>query len=779
MEYINKQIKKDFMKNKSYIIVLFLLALFTTSMYLFIRYSIDTNVKNINAYVKELNQEDFRFNVNVFYDEQVQQEFIQSHGINQEDAMKYGLETVVQRGNIDTSELEESMAEDLGKQYNFSVAKRAIKKVVEENSTYYVVNDLVDINKTNVLEGKLPEGKDEVAVFPAYAEKNNLKIGDMLTVNGKAFTIVAYIYLPDYLAFVPEGELEQSFEHATVCLVSEEAFVEIQGHLTQYFCGKYNSDVDKEAAAESIREDDRFSYFKVAEDIEGDWQPMMGFKSNTGLAVIFLSSFLVVSIYVYFMFYKKFIQLYRRKFGVYKALGFTTRKVINALLQCTLPYILLGSIAGVVAGYFLADVLVNRYIETYCFNGFAKGCSISSYAIGILSLPILNSLVLVLYIIGFYKEDAALLMKDSTIKMKVGVYTNLCNALVKRIRNEKKTAYRMLLRKKSNIVLTYAAIALVSTLFTTSISLYRSSGYNIVNQFEGMNYTSKTISSLYDEDQSGQEEFIQTVGEVTIKDEKNNFNMMGLEEESQSIKLFNNHGESVIGEDDLIISEGVSILYHLKVGDMVTIKVNQSTYNEMITDICTNGNSFTLYMSKSKLAKMLGVSPSVHNGVFYTDATVPTGDMYTKVITIDEERASAQLDASSNQSSAVINQVIAVLSGLLIFYLTVQISFQDSKKDIFIMRRLGYTAKEIFNKIIDVYKGLIVVFYLITYPLAIYISKMIHVSVSKQTNDYIPFSTNPLIFIAGFILVFACYEIIVECFKLQMSRKMKSAILSK
>ena len=54
------------------------------------------------------------------------------------------------------------------------------------------------------------------------------------------------------------------------------------------------------------------------------------------------------------------------------------------------------------------------------------------------------------------------------------------------------------------------------------------------------------------------------------------------------------------------------------------------------------------------------------------------------------------------------------------------------------------------------------------------VSKSIHVSISKQTNDYIPFSTNIFVFVAGFVLILICYELIVTCFKLQMSKKLKS-----
>ena len=774
MEYISKQIKKDFMKNKSYILVIVLMALFTTSMYLFIRYSIDKNVKNVNEYIEEYNQEDFRFKVDVFYEGQLRQEIIRKYNISEEDINKYGMETIVKGNNIDVSEFETELAEKLGSKYSFLFAKRSIKKTVSGDKTYYFINNLTDINKTNLLEGTLPQKDDEIAVLPGFAEKNGLNIGDTIKINDTTYTITGYIYLPDYVAFVPYGEQEQTFDNASFVIAGGNTFNLISGNLAEYFCGKYNGNVDVEVVKSNINNDMRFKYFEEYSKIDGDSLPTMGFNSNSSLAFTFLLSFLVVSVYVYFMFYKKFIQLYRKKFGLYKALGFTTDKVVKVLLRCTLPYIFVGSSAGTVTGYFLSSVLVNRYVETYCFDGFTKGCNISTYAFGILLLPVINIIMILIYVYHFYKEDASLLMKSKVTKNKRGLYIAFCNVLCRLVPEKNKVSYRMLFRKRSNIIMSFGAVAIVSTLFVTSISLYRSSGYAMDNQFEGVSYKVKAISEAYTDDSDDYEDFIQVSAELLMKDEKNNFDIIGLQKNSQYMKLCNESKEIAIDKDSFIISKGVSILYNLKKGDQANLKLNGFLYNETITDICSNGDTFMVYTSKEKLAGMLGVSEMVHNGVFYSTDTVEVSNNYTKIITIDDEKAVTKADSPSNQSSAIINQVIAIISGLVMFYLAIQVSFQDSEKDILIMRQLGYSAKEIFKMIIDVYKGLIIMFYLLTYPVAMYISKSIHVSMSKQTNDYIPFSTNIFIFVAGFVLILICYELIVTCFKLQMSKKLKS-----
>lgn len=771
MKYISKQIKKDFMKNKNYILVLFLMALFTTSMYLFIRYSIDKNVENVNKYIEEYNQEDFRFKVNVFYDEQLWKDIIQKYNISEKDINMYGIETIVKNNDIDILEFETELAKKLGNEYGFTFAKREIKKTISDEKTYYFVNSLTDINKTNLLEGTLPQKDNEIAILPGYAKENKLNIGDRINIKEDVFTITGYVYLPDYMAFVPFGELEQTFEHSSFVIVGGDKFNQISGNLIEYFCGKNIENVNIENKKNMIKNDLRFDYFEEASDIEGDSLPTMGFRSNTSLAFTFFLSLLIVSIYVYFMFYYKFIQLYRKKFGLYKALGYTTDKVVKILLESTLPYIFIGSIVGTAVGYYLSSILVNRYIETYCFDGFVKGCNISTYVFGILLLPIINTIMIFIYVRYFYKEDAAILMKNKITKSKRGTYVTFCNRLCRLVPEKNKVSYRMLFRKKSNILMSFGAVAIVSTLFVMSISLYSSSEYRMKNQFDGHHYNAKEISKVYANDSTDYENFIQVPTELTLNMEKNNFDIIGLEKNSEFINLYSENNEIKVNNNSFIISKGVSILYNLKEGDKVDIKIKGQTYKETITNICNNGDAFMVYTSKEKLARMIGVSPKVHNGVFHSTNIKKVNDSHINIITIEEEKAATKADSSSNKASAIINQVIAVISGLVMFYLAIQISFQDSEKDILILRQLGYSINKIFKMTIDVYKGLIIIIYFMTYPMSVYISKFVHVSISKQTNDYIPFSTNIIVFATGFILILICYELIVGCFKLQIRRK--------
>ena len=92
---------------------------------------------------------------------------------------------------IDTLEKEDVKIYD-----NFYVEE----ETKEVDSTLRIFANRTDIDRACVMEGRLAENKDEIAIDRMYAENNNIKVGDMLTVGNKKLNVVGLIALSDYKA---------------------------------------------------------------------------------------------------------------------------------------------------------------------------------------------------------------------------------------------------------------------------------------------------------------------------------------------------------------------------------------------------------------------------------------------------------------------------------------------------------------------------------------------------------------------------------------------------
>ena len=73
-----------------------------------------------------------------------------------------------------------------------------------------------------------------------------------------------------------------------------------------------------------------------------------------------------------------------------------------------------------------------------------------------------------------------------------------------------------------------------------------------------------------------------------------------------------------------------------------------------------------------------------------------------------------QRDATSNKTSAVINQVIGAIIGCILLFLALYLNFQDNQRDMSILSLLGYSQKEIRKMLVYIYRPIVWAAFMIT-----------------------------------------------------------------
>ncbi|NMD38520.1 MAG: hypothetical protein GYA87_07585 [Christensenellaceae bacterium] len=304
----------------------------------------------------------------------------------------------------------------------------------------------------------------------------------------------------------------------------------------------------------------------------------------------------------------------------------------------------------------------------------------------------------------------------------------------------------------------------VGTLFITSISLYFSSIHVFNKLFEGQayKYIYKTDNYIDDDSISDSDKFIVKAGRI-VNQNNSIINLYGINKKNEYFKLSSSKNDFVVfDEEQVVISKGFSVLYDKKIGDTLIIKIDNNNIELVISDICENGELNNVYMSKSKLANILNISPKVSN-TFFSKIEQNIND--SSFITIDQQVLAAKYNQNSNKSSAVINQVIGILFSMLMFFLVMILIIQENKENIKILRLLGYKDEAAIRLALGKYRTFISFILIVTMPLSIYISYLVHISISKSTVDYIPFNTNIIVLICLFVMINILYTIIYETFK--------------
>lgn len=733
MDNINKQMKTTLLHNKKYIVILLLLSFLTSFMYFFVRCSIDNNLNKVRTYYQNQNQEDFRFSL---------------QGDNEHTLM------------------------NLEQEYQFYSEKRKMKKITEQGSVYYFINTPQKINFPIVMNGNLPKNKYEIAVFPEYLEQKKLKIGDTVKIDGEKLKITASVYLPDYQIFIPYDDTEQDLTKGTMFITSNDTIHEITGKAQVYYSAKYKSNPTMNE--KRILSSKDITNYANKYDIKSESELEKSLESNKILAIVFLTCFLLITLFIYFVFLKKYFDMNRVDIGIYHALGFTDRDVSKAFLAFSLSISFIGSVLGLIIGYPASTVMINLYKQSFLFPSFEKSVAPITILIGVVLPVLLVLLFTYVIVIRFQKQETTNFLNNLSIESESWIERVIWKNTVK-LPGNIGMSLRFVVRRWSSVFLLLLTVFITSVLFITSYSLYKSSGKLLELQTNGVDYRySASFRVLQEKDLEDKNITKGIEKNVTIlKDnERISTKILGVKSEVDHFKLLDEKNKviDIQQTNGIIMNQALSEIYNIKIGDTVQIVLDSEKYQKKVIDICMNGDLNMIYTKKESLAKWLGIPGESYNVIFFKDKPQNANNLDAKVTGQEDKIKTLEKNSVSNRASAVIIQVLGAVFGCLLIYFVLLLNFQDSTRDIHILKLLDYSLDEIDRMILNVYKPLIPLFYLIVLPFSILVSNKIHHIISTQTKDYIPFTMDIFSALGVFVIVYTLYLIVHYLFKKGISR---------
>lgn len=131
------------------------------------------------------------------------------------------VKTIVQKPITDTSELEQK--------YNVLIeSRRQFDYSIDENTTIRVFEKTSKVDIPYVVEGKDITNKYEILLEPNFAKTNNYKIGNIIRIFNKNFTVAGYFSMPDYIyPLKSESDLMVNYNIFGTAVISKEAIEEI------------------------------------------------------------------------------------------------------------------------------------------------------------------------------------------------------------------------------------------------------------------------------------------------------------------------------------------------------------------------------------------------------------------------------------------------------------------------------------------------------------------------------------------------------------------------
>lgn len=502
---------------------------------------------------------------------------------------------------------------------------------------------------------------------------------------------------------------------------------------------------------------------------------MTALNSNKILALSFLLALTVLTAFVFIMFFYRFFRTNKKQIGCLKSLGFKDGTLCVYFIVFTVVLSLLGAVFGICGGYFSSSILIHANEKAYSMSGLVRELHSTSVLIGFM-LPTITLCISSILSYGFVRgKESGVLLAGINKELKYGIILRLVNSFVGFLPIKNKASIRIALRKPIAVILIVTAAMSFTVMFVMGYSLNLSSGTVFKSQTDGHNYLYDTRYEEY-LDQENKEVDIQMYLSVpgtlskTDSDNKVEQQIVGLEQGKTLLLLENPEGISIdlSHKNNVFIGPALQQMYGFQNGDRIILYVKGQEYRAMV-HIVGNATSNCVYINKDTLTELLGLPKHSYNGILSME---PLGNGGT--VTTHEQKLDALDRASvSNKGSAVINQVTGCIVGCILLYLALLLNFQDSTRDILILQLMGYKAKEIRKMLIDIYKPILwVSFLLILWP-SIKLVQSILKSLSLQTGDYIPFQTNVFVIGIVFILLNVIYFLVQATFNSGIRRVIK------
>ena len=105
---------------------------------------------------------------------------------------------------------------------------------------------------------------------------------------------------------------------------------------------------------------------------------------NTRLAYVLLFVMVMLTAFVFLMFFYRFFRSERKQIGCLKALGFTDSDLCTFFIIFTAGISAAGAAAGMFCGYFLSEILIQANEKTCSVSGLIRAVTPVSAAVGLL-----------------------------------------------------------------------------------------------------------------------------------------------------------------------------------------------------------------------------------------------------------------------------------------------------------------------------------------------------------------------------------------------------------
>ena len=591
----------------------------------------------------------------------------------------------------------------------------------ETEGTMRIYQERTDMDLVCLMDGEMPEAKDEIAIDRMYADNNSLKVGDKLQIEGKELAVTGLVALSDYSClFSNNSDMMFDAVKFGVAIMTEEG-VEQFGttHLEYRYSWQYEKEPVDDIQEKEMSEDFLdvlIKYANVTGFIPKYVNQAINFTgedmgSDKAMMEVLLYILIAIMAFVFAVTTNNTITKEASVIGTLRASGYSRRELLVHYISLPVFVTILASVFGNILGYTVfKETCADMYYGSYSLPTYETRWNADAF--------VLTTVVPVLIMLGINLVLISRKLRLSPLKFLRHDLSTSKRKKAMRLPNLKffnRFRLRIILQNKSSYFTLFVGI-----FFANVLLLF---GMMMVPLLD--HYKQVTVENML-----APYQYILNVPEEPDEDEK--FTVLGmiqkfltpsLETDTESAEKFcmesmknvvpGKEGESItvygisddsayvseeMPEDGVLISDGYSEKYKVKSGDTILLKeaYGKQEYELTVKGIFQYPGALSVFMSMGEFREIFEKSDDYFNGYFTKEEITDLDeDLIAATITEDDlTKISRQLDVSMGNMFQLINVFAIVLFALLIYLLT-KLIIEKNATAISMVKILGYEDKEI------------------------------------------------------------------------------------
>ena len=641
-----------------------------------------------------------------------------------------------------------------------------IKNDEDSQSTLRFYVNREEVDKVDLMEGSLPEDINEIAIDRMYAENNDIKVQDTLTVGSRILKVTGLVALSDYSSLFSDNS-DTMFDSLKfgVGVVSQKCFDAYDDtHIHYVYSWLYDNkpEDDKEAklmaddfvktiSANAILVNYIPQYINQAIHFTGD-----DIGSDRSMMIVLLYVLIVIMAFVFAVTTNNTIVKEANVIGTLMASGYTRGELLRHYILLPIIVTIFGALVGNILGYTVfKDIFVATSYGSYSVPTYHTLWNADAFLLTTV-VPVIIMLVINIVIIGCRLKLSPLkfLRRDLSGKQKKKAMRLPAFRFFNRFR------LRIIIQNMPNYITLFIGILFANVLLLFGIMLGP-----MLTHYQN-EITDKLIAkhqyvlkTLVDVDDNAAEKYcVKTLATIEGRLKSEDVLVYGVKDNS----IYADINTASLKDNEVYITNGYADKFRIKKGDKITLKekYDDNEYEFTVKDMYDYPSSFAIFMSDAAFKNVFDKSEDYYSG-YFSDNILDINEKYVATqITLDDlTKVSRQLDRSMGETFNLVKIFAVVLFAVLMFLLT-KLIVEKNTTSISMVKILGYSNREISRLYVTSTTIVVVLSVALSIGLSVVIMNYLFRVFMEEMSGWISCYYAPHIFPVMFILNITVYAVI-------------------